>query len=1639
MKKKKLSLIIFLFILTSSTLLVFLNAQSSKFADFQGAGHTGCHDNNPAYKSVGGYFDIILSSGNTVETNEVFTITLTIRNFTESSTDDLSLGFPDGTPGRGDNALWQTDGGSFNTTQYDAVSLNGTGDSPSYDFTINAPTSTGSYTLVADAIHDEPEGGGGNEIIFVTANITLTVGVADNSAPSVVVTAPSNNTYVKGSIVLITATANDGAGVGVDQVWAEITNSTGYNETVTMSGTEPTYSSTWDSTSVYDGAYNITLKANDTASPSNLNNTEWITINVDNTAPSIAIDSVLPNPSNGITTIIASNSSSDINNFGIRANITDPSSGYIHTDLIYQGSNQWKGNFTVSQNGNYDVNINATDLAGNTAKAGPSIILADVDDPTIIITSPDPSDVFNASAPAFSVSISDTNLDKKWYTIDSGATNNTFTGSSGKVNQSQWNALPDGSITLMFYANDTAGNKNSNSVNINKDTTDPVISITTPTLNQLIGSDSPTYSLSITESNPNQVWYTLDGGTTNSTPSGAISGTIDQTLWDAKFNGTVTITFYANDTVGNFGTNSQTVRKDIEDPVISITTPINNKLIGGDAPTYSLAITEPNPYQVWYSLDGGNTNSTHTGTTGGTIDQTMWNAKSTGTVTITFYADDTVGNVGTNSRTIRKDIESPTLWMYVTPNPSNGVTNINAYNSTEILSGSILANISLPAGGFIYRTLTYQSSNQWTGSFDVSSYTDGSFTVSINGTDLVGNTGYNSTSIIGDITLPNITITSPTEGQSLGGAISIIGKANGTGSNIVSIVINNTIWGDASENPQIDTATGSLSGDFTFNNKSAITPGSYWVNITITDDAGNVNSSVRYFIVTAGDPTPPSLNIFVSANPSNGFTQINITSNEALQSAPLLNITLPNSSVVYRVLFSIDTLKWTTNWTVDANGIYTIDVNGTDVADNVGYGTLQFEGDITDPSISITIPITSQFVGGDAPTYSLTITEPNPYQVWYSLDGGLTNSTHTGATSGTIDQTMWGLRPNGSLTITFYADDSAGNVGTNFVTIWKDIVDPIISITTPITSQFVGGDAPTYSLSITESNPYQVWYSLDGGLTNSTHTGETSGTIDQTMWGLRPNGSLTITFYADDTAGNVGTNFVTIWKDIVDPIISITTPITSQFIGGDAPTYSLSITESNPYQVWYSLDGGITNSTHSGSISGTIDQTMWNAKLNGTITITFYTDDLSGNVGTKSVIFWKDIVDPSISITTPAPSQFTGGDAPTYSLSITEPNPYQVWYSLDGGTTNSTHSGSINGTIDQTMWNAKLNGTVTITFYADDLSGNVGTKFAIIWKDIDPPIIIINLPLISQIFSENPPSYNLTINAPDLNLMWYTLDGGITNSSFISNTGIINRTLWDFVPIGNFMLRFYANDTLGNLGFNDINGKKVDTQGPTLSALIESEEPIELGDSITIQITAFDLSNVSSVQIAIENTKHNMLSVGDNAYQYQWSPSDAEMLTYTIFANDSIGNLNFIIDSILVQDKTPPSYSDLTESQDMVSLGENIIISLNAMDISGIKQIVILFEGTNYTMVSGAGDTWSYTITPPEIVGIYYYIVYIEDNNNNINAIEGSFTIGEDGGSSNGGGDGSISNATIPIMSGIIGILGLANIIIGYKKFKKRV
>ncbi|MHA2035792.1 MAG: NosD domain-containing protein [Promethearchaeota archaeon] len=97
------------------------------------------------------------------------------------------------------------------------------------------------------------------------------------------------------------------------------------------------------------------------------------------------------------------------------------------------------------------------------------------------------------------------------------------------------------------------------------------------------------------------------------------------------------------------------------------------------------------------------------------------------------------------------------------------------------------------------------------------------------------------------------------------------------------------------------------------------------------------------------------------------------------------------------------------------------------------------------------------------------------------------------------------------------------------------------------------------------------------------------------------------------------------------------------------------------------------------------------------------------------------------------------------------------------------------------------------------------------------PQIIVHLPT-AGVDYKNPPNFTIEVSGFDLDTIWYTLNLG-ANKFIIQNNGSIDLTVWNELPDGNVIIRFYVNDTVGIYSYQEVIVRK-NTQNITLIIVI---------------------------------------------------------------------------------------------------------------------------------------------------------------------------------------------------------------------------
>ncbi len=194
--------------------------------------------------------------------------------------------------------------------------------------------------------------------------------------------------------------------------------------------------------------------------------------------------------------------------------------------------------------------------------------------------------------------------------------------------------------------------------------------------------------------------------------------------------------------------------------------------------------------------------------------------------------------------------------------------------------------------------------------------------------------------------------------------------------------------------------------------------------------------------------------------------------------------------------------------------------------------------------------------------------------------------------------------------------------------------------------------------------------------------------------------------------------------------------------------------------------------------------------------------NISGLAGSKDNFPIFSPPSPVISIQSPLEYSLFGNSPPEIDLLIESVEIYTIWYFLDDGTI-TTNNYTFTGSIDQNTWNLVGNGTVRMRFYINDTKGQINFDEIFLRKDVIAPQISIVSPTSLTEFEENSPTFELSIIEGNLDTIWYSLDSGINNYQ-CGTSGQINQILWDSLLNGEITIKFYSNDTLGNVDYIEI-------------------------------------------------------------------------------------------------------------------------------------------------------------------------------------------------------------------------------------------
>jgi hypothetical protein len=1363
-------------------------------------------------------------------------------------------------------------------------------------------------------------------------------------------------------------------------------------------------------TGMTENTYTYCYKIFDTVGHTNITSQRVITLDVHNP------DATLSTPINGTY------NSTTSQNFS--ATVTDNSGVKNATLTIYNNTgiyNQTTFSFVPSTttsvigivvtlaNGPYNWFVKLWDWAGNSYQTPNSTITIDNIVPTLVINSPVNNSNYSNSDVRINFTATDIYLSSCWTNINNGA-NTTRACSSGNV-FSWLDVYNEGLNTVKIYSNDSAGNINSTSITFRIDSTQPFISITTPTNTTYKDQYSYNFTLNVTASDSgigvSTYWYSLNNGNN-------ITFIPNTTI--APSAGSNTLKVWVNDSVGNVNSTNVTF-------YLAFTPKINDINVSNSTTSYDRLFLTDGRVAFW-TFDKNSTSQEdssgngHTATylTGASFDDT-------GKVSGALKLDGLTGAVNVSSQLLTTQNFTIILWAKRLDTTSNAFlkfTDSGGANRLVIILDESSMNYYRYNGTYIGRTVSYiPPVNVWE-MYTFVETTSGHFIY-------YNNTLVDSGTVPFGLTLGNL--------RRLGddGDSGINYPFNGTLDEV--IVFNRSL--SLSEITQLYSITNPTFEEYS--NNTIVS------NITDEDTsqaALNYTWSVDGIAVLTGvsqnifswiyDKVSQIVNLVVTDNNNYNVTQTWTIS--TVQINPTINFTLPtptnntyqsSTSLVINITGTEANLN--NSWVQINNTNYTLSCTGGTKSANIYYCTYTISGlnnavytytayvkdkvgiinqtetrtvtiDTISPMINITYPANMSY-NSVLTALNYTFVEQYPSICQYSVDGGLHNTTMT------CGQNMTGLTANqGSNTWMIRIQDNATNVNQTYITFFVDSINPLINFTSPTLMNNINVSQANIFVNVswTETNFANITFTLknDTSIVNSTTFTTPTYNIN---WTNLPDLNYTYWVNITDVLNNKNST------EIRYIVLDVHAPTAIQLYPNDnvynktlTQNFTVNLTDNsglkNSTLYIYNSSNNLINSTTVTFASNTLQSVVGIVVTLVDNTYHWFFDvyDYAGNYfATTNRTIVLDSTFPRISYN---PSTATNGiwkqTGDIYvNISVIDANINTVKLSWNNVNQTFTANDSSNYWINKTGLS-----TGTYTFYAwtNDSAGNFNlTATRTVYVDLENPILTITLP------EEKNYNYNtslpLNFTATDTNLQtcWYNIDNG-ANVTVLCTSGIMANATFSTYE-GSHIVNVYVNDSSGRLT-NASRPFAVYLQPPSISVSAPLPTGVWLNykNNINISFTPSATTSLSVCQLwgnftgtwKLNNTKINPTNNALTTFQLNLTDN---FYSFNIWCNDSGNNgawANPFANQTFGIDTTYPTinFSSSTTQNNINTTQTSIFVNVSAYDLNENNIAFKLYNSINSYNITTFTDharTLNWTNLPDDY---YYYNVTICDLAGNCNS-----------------------------------------------------
>ncbi|EAB2461870.1 Ig-like domain repeat protein [Salmonella enterica] len=1314
--------------------------------------------------------------------------------------------------------------------------------------------------------------------------------------------------------------------------------------------------------------------------------------------------------------------------------------------------------------GLHTLTVEATDKAGNkTTQTLDFTIDTRLSTPTITMDSRDDTGaigdhITSVKRPGFTIGNIDSDAQSVILRITQGGNSQevTLTQVGG-----QWRFTPDadwadGSYTLTVEVTDNAGNVRQSTPLIV--TVDTQTSITDITLvndhgvpdDNLTNSTRPQFEITV-PADVNSVQLSIDGGANWVSAAQGIEGVWGYTWPTDMGDGKHTLTVMVTDRAGNTATQTLEFFIDtrLSTPTIALDSTDDTGTPGDDMtnrtrPTFILQNIDSDVINVTVSVTHNGTTTSFTATQGaGGWSFTPPAPWGDGDYTLTVTVEDRAGNT------------RPSTPLTVTVDTQIAIDHIELVNDSGVPGDNVTKHvrpqfqISVPDdvekvllsidGGTTWVTAIKSST---AGIWDYTWPTDmpeGQHTLTVEVTDGAGNKMTETLNFTIDITLMTPTIelapdqdTGQNKNDNLTSVtqpVFVLGSIDKDVRHVeLSIEHNGTF--------KTVVLTESADG-WRYRPDSALADGSYTFTVTVTDVAGNQQTSAPLKVTIDGTLTTPVIEL--AAGEDSGTVGDRLTNHDR----PVFDIRQVDSDVtrvMVKVTYNGKTHEeaavftngqWrftpSASW---ADGSYQLAVVVEDLAGNVKESA-PFEVRIdTTTTINNIVLLNDTGVQNDQLTNvakpSFRIDVPGDVvQVRVTLDGGANWNVIRKNADGQWIFDSPNTLVDGTYTLRVEATDEAGNIAN------KDLVFNIdTNIQVPTIALDAGQDTgantadnitnisrPTFTIGNVDPDVIKVVVTIDGHDYNATKVG---AGWQFTPGNAIPDGSYNITVTVEDKAGNTATSKpLPVVIDTTAEIESVTLVTDSgdsdvdNITKVDKPQFSI-VTADDITHVRVKIDNAANWIELTKGGDGRWIFNVGSALPDGQHTLLVDVTDIAGNVAQETLQFTIDTTlrEPTIVLD---PTHDTGDDTndnltrinkPVFIIGNVDNDVSHIVVHIDGRDyTIENTGGNLTFTPDQPLSDGQHTISVTVT----DIAGNTKTS-AELKIEIDTQVQIDSVTLTTDsgvndhdnVTNATRPSFEIA-TPDDVTSVLVSFDGVNWTPISKNAAGQWEFTAGSALPDGHYTLHVQATDRAGNTA-NSTLGFTVDTQIDGLSVVMLDDAGKDSTDGITnITSPRFEISAREPLQsvTVILNGKSSTLTQGAGN-KWLFTP-DTPLVDGTykieIVAEDIAGNkiskeVSFTIDTIV----SDPSI-DLLDADDT---GESAVDNITSVtkprfvigNVSAdIDTVVIRINGVSYPVTANGNNLWEFQVPVALNDGVYEAVVVFRDIAGNTSETKLPFTI----------------------------------------------